>query len=521
LRLKPIHYILLFSLLIRLYHIDFPVSGWHAWRQADTASIAKNFYENGFNILYPQINWGGNTPGYVESEFQVFPFLVSLLYLVFGVNDMWGRVLALVCSLFTIYGLYLLTRKLISGRVALWSAFIYAIIPLNIYYSRAYMPESMMLMCIVLGIYYFSEWLDVFNPERSRMEQSRKGQNMDTPERTCGAPGASRRVTWFYFIISAFFVSLAILIKIPTLYIGLPLLYLAYRKYGWKTFVNPRLWLYAVLVLTPVFVWYWHAHNIFSTNGLSFGIWGFGEDKWGNVNLLIQPAFYNDVIFKSIAERHLTYAGFIPFLIGLFIKREKEGEKLFDWWLISCVVYLLIVAGGNKAHEYYQLPVILAASVFAGKAFSKYLSLTNIKQSHLAHKLRFTFFALCLLLIPVLSFLRVSNFLTRETYDGTDFKIANGVKLNSLKDDLIITVSNNSPIYLYLCERKGWATVPEAVDSLYIAGKIEEGAKLLAGDKSYFVSARGMQNMERAMKNFPVLKDDKDYFLINLQRTVK
>jgi hypothetical protein len=125
------------------------------------------------------------------------------------------------------------------------------------------------------------------------------------------------------------------------------------------------------------------------------------------------------------------------------------------------------------------------------------------------------------LLIPVLSFLRVSNFLTRETYDGTDFKIANGVKLNSLKDDLIITVSNNSPIYLYLCERKGWATVPEAVDSLYIAGKIEEGAKLLAGDKSYFVSARGMQNMERAMKNFPVLKDDKDYFLINLQRTVK
>ena len=72
--------IVLLAIGVRLYHISFPVAGWHSWRQADTAAIARNLYQNGFNLLYPQIDWGGNSPGYVESEFQLYPFLVALLY---------------------------------------------------------------------------------------------------------------------------------------------------------------------------------------------------------------------------------------------------------------------------------------------------------------------------------------------------------------------------------------------------------------------------------------------------------
>ena len=131
-KLRLIHFILILSFLIRLYHINFPVTGWHSWRQADTASVAKNFYENGYNILYPQIDWGGTTPGYVESEFQLYPFLVSLFYGMFGVSDFYGRFLSVIFSLFTIYGLYMLVRKIIDKKTALWAAFIYSVIPLNI-----------------------------------------------------------------------------------------------------------------------------------------------------------------------------------------------------------------------------------------------------------------------------------------------------------------------------------------------------------------------------------------------------
>jgi 4-amino-4-deoxy-L-arabinose transferase-like glycosyltransferase len=297
-----IYFILFLACILRLYHIDFPVAGWHSWRQADTAAMARNFYENNFNLFYPQIDWGGNTSGVVESEFPIYSFAVAALYQIFGFNDMWGRLLSVLFSLFTIYGLYLLIKKYISETVALWSAFIYAVIPLNIYYGRAFMPESAMLMCSVWGIYHFSLWL----------ESSAKK----------------------YFVLSAVFITLAVLLKIPTLYIGLPLLYLAWLRFGSKTLKTGSLWLFAIMVLVPVAAWYYHAHQIYFQSGLTFVIWDFGTDKWGNFDLIITPSFYNDILFKSIAERHLTYPWVCAFHSRAFHQKEKAGRKTLR--LLAC-----------------------------------------------------------------------------------------------------------------------------------------------------------------------------------------
>jgi len=119
--MKKVYVIILIALLIRLFHVSFTVIGWHSWRQSDTAAITKNFYENGYNILYPQIDWRGNTPGYVESEFHIYPFIVSLLYGIFGVHEMFGRLTSVIFSLFTILGVYLLVRKYLRENIALWS----------------------------------------------------------------------------------------------------------------------------------------------------------------------------------------------------------------------------------------------------------------------------------------------------------------------------------------------------------------------------------------------------------------
>ena len=158
--MKKIYIIIFLGLVFRLYHIDFPALGWHSWRQSDTAAIAKNLYENGFNFLYPQINWNANGTGYVESEFHIYPLIVSILYSVFGVNDMFGRIVSLLFSLLTIYGIYILVRKILNENIAAWSSFIYAILPLNIFYGRAFMPEAAMLMCSLYSVYFFNEWLE-------------------------------------------------------------------------------------------------------------------------------------------------------------------------------------------------------------------------------------------------------------------------------------------------------------------------------------------------------------------------
>jgi len=94
--------ILFIAFVYRVPSLDAPVIGEHSWRQAETAAMARNFYENGYRFLYPQIDWGGQTSGEVECEFLLYPFLVALLYKVFGVSEVCARALSLFFSMVSI-----------------------------------------------------------------------------------------------------------------------------------------------------------------------------------------------------------------------------------------------------------------------------------------------------------------------------------------------------------------------------------------------------------------------------------
>ena len=69
--------LLSFGVLFRLINISQPFIDTWSWRQALVAMISENFYQHGFNILYPQMNYVGTSPGYVGTEFPLVPFLAS------------------------------------------------------------------------------------------------------------------------------------------------------------------------------------------------------------------------------------------------------------------------------------------------------------------------------------------------------------------------------------------------------------------------------------------------------------
>jgi len=48
-----------------------------SWRQSDVAAIARNFLQNGLRFDYPQIDWAGNAPGYVGTEFLILPSIAA------------------------------------------------------------------------------------------------------------------------------------------------------------------------------------------------------------------------------------------------------------------------------------------------------------------------------------------------------------------------------------------------------------------------------------------------------------
>jgi hypothetical protein len=215
----------------RLIKLSQPFIDAWSWRQSDVAMIAENFYRHGFRLFHPQINWGGNAPGYVGTEFQLVPFLASLLYICFGVYDWIGRAVSVLFFAVSVPFFYLLVRKVSNERSALLAVGIYICTPLSIYVSRSFMPDMASLSLCIAALYLFAEWLEC------------------------------ERAPWLVTVV-CLVMSLAILVKLPAVIIGLPLLYMAWKKYGARCVVRRELWAFTALSLFLPLVWYVHAYYL-------------------------------------------------------------------------------------------------------------------------------------------------------------------------------------------------------------------------------------------------------------------
>jgi 4-amino-4-deoxy-L-arabinose transferase-like glycosyltransferase len=305
--------VIVVGLLIRIPLVVKPFNdgGYDAWREADTASIAHNFYEGGLNILYPQINWGGNGPGYVETEFQLYTFLVAILYQLFGEQVWLGRLLSLVLAIPTFVVFYALARRVVSAQAAFWALFFFVFSPLNIRYGAAFMPESMVLLFYVTSLFLFQKWLD--------------------EQRTPVLLGAG---------IST---AVAILVKPTAIHIGLVFLLLLFVRYRFAVIKQWRLWTFALIALLPNVVYFAHARNLYLTYGNTFGLFSGGDSKFGNLSTWLSPGFYWDLA-KLDVKWIFAIAGALLFVVGLAAFWRKRPPFLIIFGGITIMIYYMIVA---------------------------------------------------------------------------------------------------------------------------------------------------------------------------------
>jgi 4-amino-4-deoxy-L-arabinose transferase-like glycosyltransferase len=315
----PIFFILALALAARLYNINAPLVGFHAWRQADTMTIARNFYENGFNILLPQVDWGGNTPGYVETEFPIHQYILALFFVFSGVSEFAARLVSIFFSLLSIFVFYRLVGRISDQRTAWWTAFFVATLPLTVFMGRMIMPESLLMLSIVCGVYFFIDWLD---------------------EERLSA-----------FLLSLLFIAIACLIKPPSLYMGLPLGWLAWLKYRGRLVFQWKLWAFGVTIFLVLFLWYSHAYQIYLQSGLTFGIWEYQTDKWGKWWLLSTSNYWITIFGNYIGLLTLAIVGVPLFILGLFPKRQTPREYFFDFWLVALFIYFLVVNRGMDINQ--------------------------------------------------------------------------------------------------------------------------------------------------------------------------
>ncbi len=472
--------ILVFGALLRLYQIDSDIYG---WREADTAAMARNYYENGFRFLYPQIDWGGRSPGYVECEFPIFPYTVSLLYKAAGgVHEWIGRLLSILFSLTGSYFLYLLVRKHVDAATGLWSCFLFLIVPMNLLFGRRFQAESLLMMSSILGVYFFSRWCD--------------------------------REKWRDFLLSSFFISLAILVKIPSLFLGLPLLYLAWQKFKSKLLLQHSVWLYFFLVMLPVAMWYIHAHQIFLQSGLTFGIWQYGTDKWGNWGLLVSLEFWNRLL-QSIVVRHFAVFGFVLFLIGLFLRRKSPEERLFDFWILGVLVFFAIVAKGNYVHSYYQLPFMIPAVVYAAKTCAQFWD-----QKILSSKKSVFLF---LLLVGTLINAGSRYFASLREEEKAIARISpliEETRTGIPEKALLISFGSNDPTLLYLSHRKGWVVDPDETSESLFAERISSGGRFVVGEAAFFSNRSWRKALESFLSDqYKIIFDQEGSFIVRALRS--
>lgn len=465
-------WILILAAALRFIQIGAPPVGRHAWRQSDTASVARNFHQNGHRLLYPQIDW--EIPGFVEMEFPIYPWTASLLYRWFGESEALARALAVLGSLITIAFLYLLVGRILGRGAALWAAFFYAVLPVNLFFGRAIMPESWMLAATVAALYLFLRWVE----------------------------DDSRLFYWLALLAA----TLACLLKLTSLYLGLPLLWLAWQKWGRSSHRQWRIWLFAGVVTASLILWYGHAFRLGQEYGASFHILtAAGTDKWGTWGLLVDPDFYHRVFVGNLGGRMLTWAGFPVFLVGLFLQRRSRLEHLFDVWLVAATVILLVASAGSYRHDYYSLPIVLPAVVFMAKVFDR--GWQRFKP----------WLAALVLLILVLSGYRHAGALAEEQGPGAEAKIADALARETTANDLVISCNKANPVWLYSSRRRGWGRDCQTLDKKSLEDLLNRGARYLVAAGHGGRGSEVQQDLWLYLEAFfDVIEDSDDVFLVQL-----
>jgi Dolichyl-phosphate-mannose-protein mannosyltransferase len=470
-----VFFIVVAALVVRLIGIDQPFVDPWSWRQSDVAAIARNFLENGFDFARPQIDWAGNQPGYVGTEFPVLPFVAALIYRGIGVHEWIGRIQGVLFFVAALPFFFGLVRRIFGETAAGWATFFYAFAPLGVVASRAFMPDVPSLSLAIIGLYFFLRWVE------------------------------EDRFRWLAW--SAVLVSLALLIKLPTAIIGAPLLYLMmnrgrFSSQGgalskppsgnadggleaaapwWRNlFARWELWFFAAVALVPSAIWYWHAHRT-ALEFYPYHFFGAGGFR------IMSLAWYWEIVRQTVFSS-LTLVLFVLALLGAVVALRGKYSRLFHWWLGGMLLFVVVAGYGNR-HQWYQLPLVPIAAALAGVACAWLVSSARISRPVLA---------LGAVLLAV-SFAVSSYFCIQPLYRPAAASLRNlGLELDeaTTANALIIAATDGDPTIFYYAHRKGWHFLGDGVydgnplDSAQIIANLE---KLRSRGATHLVFYAGTQ----------------------------
>jgi len=464
--------ILFSSFIFKFYHFDNPIADWHSWRQADTSSVSRNFAQNGFDLLHPRmdnisnVQSGLDNPeGYFFVEFPLYNALQAGLYkfISFITLEEWGRLVSIFSSMFAALFLYLIVSRHSNKTIGLFTAFFYAFLPFNIYFGRTILSDTTAVMATLGGIWFFDLWI----------EKSSKPQ--------------LKAKSYLLYVLAIIFTSSALLLKPTAIFFILPIIYLAYKHFGWGAFKKWEFWLFGFLILAP-FAW-WRTWMQQFPEGVPANTWLLN----GN-GIRFRPAFFRWIFYERLTILISGYFLTIVAFFGLYSLRKLKEWMFFITFFLGSLVYVCVFATGNVQHDYYQIPIMPSVAIIF--AIGSYY-LWNFKYS-IAKLL----LIICVILGFYFSWNRVKDYFNINNHSI----ILAGEAVDRLtpKDALIIANYNGDSSFLYQAKRKGWASFQNPIPIM-----IEKGA-------DYLVLVNPTEVDLGFAKEYSVVAKTKEYVIFDL-----
>lgn len=462
-------FILILGFVLRLYKIENPIADWHSWRQADTASVAKIYLEEGIDLFRPRyhdissIQTGyENTSGWRFVEFPIFNAAHALLARIFPMVpfEAAGRLVAIFSSLLSAVFIFLIGKRFMGTAGGLISALFFLVLPFNIYFSRVILPEPMAVTAVVVSLWFFILWID-----KDRLWQ---------------------------ILASALLFSLAILAKPFVVFYAVPMLYLSWEKFRLRMLVNMRLWIFLSLSLTLFFLWRaWMNQYL---EGIPFWNWAFNGD-----NIRFRPSFWWWLFEERLGRLILGTFLVTPFIFG-FLYQIKDKYRWFLYSLFAGqVVYWSLVATASVRHDYYQtlsvpaVALVLAAGVLTIsrlRGFNKLLLGAVVLGS--------TVLGIAFSAYQIKEFYKINH--PEIIFAGQ------AVQKLTPKDSLVIAPYNGDTAFLYQTGRRGWPIATLPMDKM--VNRL--GAQ-------YYVSVNFDTQTKEVMEKYTVLEKTEKYVVVKLE----
>ena len=456
----------------RLYRFNGPIADWHSWRQADTSAVSRNFVKSGFDILHPRFDDLSNVPsgldnpqGYRFVEFPFYNVAQAGLFKFIGIFSLeeWGRLVTIFSSLSSAVFIFLILKKHQNALAGIIGAFFFALLPFSVYYGRVILPDPSTAAAALAGIYFFDLWID--NTKR-----------------------------FLPFILALLFTAIALLLKPFAGFFMLPMIYLAFEKFGKKTFVNPILWIFAIVSIVPFILWrLWMSHY---PEGIPVSDWLFNGG-----NIRFKGAYFYWVFGERIGKLITGYWGASLLVLGMASKFKSRKELFFFLsFIASALAYLVVVARGNVQHDYYQILIIPTICIFLGLGGEFLINFTKTYTNK--------FIGPILFLVVTLFTLFFGWYYVRDYFNiNNPSIIAAGQAVDRLtpKDAKVIANYNGDTSFLYQTNRRGWASYEKD-----LPGMVKLGA-------DYLVIANPVPSDFVFAKDYKIVSQSPQYVIFDLR----